>query len=151
MPLTLNQAAHLFACLNSAKAKYLVIGGIAVAACGVPRATEDLDLAIEPSRPNAARVLEALAAAGLGTATMIDAKGLLEQDITLFRDRLPVDVLARAKGLLFREAWKRRVLRKLGRHQVPFACLQDLISMKRAAGRPVDLADLEYLERIAAE
>jgi hypothetical protein len=148
--LTINRLAPVFACLNSAKAKYLVIGGIAVAACGVPRATEDLDLAIDPTRSNARRVLRALAEAGLGTATLIDAKGLLEKDVTMLRDRLPVDVLARAKGLDFRKAWKRRVLRKVGKHQVPFASLEDLIAMKRAAGRPIDRADLEYLERIAA-
>ena len=40
--LTLRQVVRVFECLNARKAKYLVIGGIA---CGVPRSTNDLDLA----------------------------------------------------------------------------------------------------------
>ena len=149
--LTINQVVRVFGLLNRHKAKYLVIGGIAAGIHGVPRNTKDLDLAIEPSRPNAQRVLKALEEAGLGSATLIDARGLLEKDVTIFNDVIPVDVLARPKGLVFREAWKRRVLRKLGRHQVPVASIQDLISMKRAAGRPIDLADLEYLEKLASQ
>lgn len=151
MPLTVRKAARVFACLNRAKARYLVVGGMAVAAYGVPRGTEDLDLAIEPTRPNARRVLQALAAAGLGTATLVDAKGLLEKDLTLFQDRIPVDVLARAKGLDFKRAWKRRMIRTLEKEEVPFPDLRDLIAMKRAANRPVDRADLEYLEEIARQ
>ncbi len=48
-----------------------MIGGIASVLHGVPRATFDLDLLIEPTAANAARLLEALKAAGFGTAGMI--------------------------------------------------------------------------------
>ena len=148
--LTINQVLRVFASLNLQRAKYLVIGGIAAGAHGSPRATKDLDIAIEPTRANARRVLRALVDAGLGSATLIDDKGLLEKDVVIFRDRIPVDVLSRPKGLDFAKAWKRRMIRRFGKHEVPIADLKDLILMKRAAGRPVDLADLEYLERIAA-
>jgi len=148
--LTTRQLAQVCRSLNSEKARYLVIGGVAVGAYGVPRGTEDLDLAIDPTRANARKVLKGLEAAGLGTATLVTAAGLLEKDVTLFRDRIPVDVLARPKGLDFNRAWKRRMVRTIEKVSVPIADLKDMILMKRAAGRPVDLADLEYLERIAA-
>ncbi|HKQ61668.1 MAG TPA: hypothetical protein VJS92_10260 [Candidatus Polarisedimenticolaceae bacterium] len=44
--------------------------------------------------------------------------------------------------------WNRRFLADLGGVQVPFAALEDLIRMKRAAGRPKDLEDLAQLEKL---
>lgn len=51
--------------LNSRKVRYLVIGGNAVVAHGVPRNTFDLDILIEPTLDNAERVLYALRERGL--------------------------------------------------------------------------------------
>ncbi len=55
MSLTIHHVARVCGCLNAAKARYLVVGGIAVGADGVPRGTEDLDLAIDPPAPMPAR------------------------------------------------------------------------------------------------
>ena len=54
----------LLTALNDAEAKYLLVGGHAVALFGRPRATKDFDLWIEPSPQNARRVLVALRAFG---------------------------------------------------------------------------------------
>jgi hypothetical protein len=40
---------------------------------------------------------------------------------------------------------------KLGTDEVLFASLDDLIEMKKAAGRPQDLQDLKYLRKIKEE
>jgi hypothetical protein len=97
----LNQFLDVFSSLNSHGVKYLVIGGIAAIAHGVPRATLDLDILIEASLDNARRLLDALSAAGLGTALLTTPEELLKHEITIFRDRLRVDVQTATPGLLF--------------------------------------------------
>lgn len=52
------------------------------------------------------------------------------------------------KGVSFEEVWKNKVKAKFGDTAVYFASLNDLIKMKRAAGRPKDLDDLKYLSRL---
>ena len=54
----------LFAALNAAAARYLLVGGYAVAFHAAPRFTKDLDVWTEPTPANAARVAEALRAFG---------------------------------------------------------------------------------------
>jgi hypothetical protein len=50
----------LFAALNAAEVRYLLVGGYAVALHGRPRYTKDLDVWVEASSGNAPRVLAAL-------------------------------------------------------------------------------------------
>ena len=50
----------LFAALNAAEARYLLVGGYAVAYHGRPRYTKDLDVWVEADPDNAPRVLIAL-------------------------------------------------------------------------------------------
>lgn len=64
----LNELRPLFSSLSSRGVEYLIIGGVAAIAYGVPRLTLDLDLLIRPTRENAQALLEAFDAAGLGTA-----------------------------------------------------------------------------------
>lgn len=52
--------------LNASRVKFLLVGAHALAAHGVPRYTGDLDVWVEPTEANAARVLEALKAFGFG-------------------------------------------------------------------------------------
>lgn len=54
--------------LNAAGARYLLVGARALQLWGSTRATRDIDILIEPTEENAARVLKALAEVGLGFA-----------------------------------------------------------------------------------
>lgn len=133
--------------LNSRKVRYLVIGGNAVALHGVPRNTFDLDILIEPTLENAARVLDALRDIEMWTADLTTPERMLKTPITGFNDRIPLDVMSRIPGVRFVTAWKNRVFRT---HEgVRFAILsrRDLIRSKRASGRPQDLADVAALIR----
>jgi len=56
--------AEFIALLSLHRVRFLVVGAHALAAHGVPRATGDLDLFVEPSHRNAARLGVALAAFG---------------------------------------------------------------------------------------
>lgn len=48
--------------LSAAEARFLVVGGYAVAVHGRPRATKDIDIWVEPTAQNAPRVMKALRA-----------------------------------------------------------------------------------------
>src|SRR5687767_7419963 len=79
----LNLLKDVFASFQKHKVEYLVIGGIAAVLHGVPRATFDLDILINPTLDNAQHLLAALLGARLGTAALITAEDLLAQEITI--------------------------------------------------------------------
>lgn len=113
---------------------------------GVPRATFDLDILIEATLANAERLLEALLDAGLGTASLITAEGLQAHEITIFKDRVRIDVQTRTSGIEFEEVWKRREIMNFGGQEFYVLSKEDLIASKRAAGREIDLEDVRLLE-----
>ena len=47
-----------------------------------------------------------------------------------------------------KEVWKNKVKAKFGDIFAWFASLEDLIKMKKAAGRPKDIEDLKYLLKL---
>ena len=142
----LNRLQGVFASLNDHEVRYLILGGIAAILHGVPRATFDLDILIDPTEDNARRLLAALLEAGLETAALIEFDQLLANEITVFSDFVRIDVLTKAPGLEFCEAWNRRQI--MTYHNQPFNVVskQDLIAAKRASARPVDLEDVRLLE-----
>ncbi len=142
----LNQLQGVFSSLQKHEVKYVVIGGIAAVLHGVPRATFDLDILIEATPANAEKLLRALVDAGLGTASLITAAELLAHEITIFKDRVRVDVQTRTPGIAFEDAWKRRETMDFGGQVFYVLSKADLIASKRAAGREVDLEDVRLLE-----
>lgn len=142
----LDQLQSVFASFQRYEVKYLVIGGIAAVLYGVPRATFDLDILIEPSRENSQRLLDALENAGLGTASMTTAEEILATEITVFKDRIRLDVQTSTPGLVFASAWERRVTMSYRGQGFHVVARDDLIASKRAAGREVDLEDVRILE-----
>jgi hypothetical protein len=142
----LNRLKDVFGSFQQHEVKYLVIGGIASVLYGVPRATFDLDIFIEATTDNARRLLEALLKAGLATASLTSVEELLANEITIFKDRVRIDVQTSTPGLSFQEAWKRRTTMNYQGQEFFVVSKQDLISSKRAAGRDVDLEDVRLLE-----
>lgn len=100
----LNRLQDVFSSLQKYDLKYLVIDGIAAVLHGVPRATFDLDLLIDATPKNADNLLAALLEANLGTAGLISASELLEHEITVFQDRVRIDVQTKTPGLRFEQA-----------------------------------------------
>ena len=70
--------AEIIFALLDAKARFLVVGAHAMAVHGVPRATQDLDIWVQPTRDNASRVWRALAACG----APLDDLDIREEDLT---------------------------------------------------------------------
>jgi hypothetical protein len=77
----------------------------------------------------------------------------LEVPGTGFKMGIPprrIDVLTQIEGLDFEQAWPNRLQASSRRYsRAPVIGLHDLITNKRAAGRPQDLADVAALERLA--
>ncbi len=142
----LNRLLDVFASFQKHKVKYLVIGGIAAILHGVPRATFDLDILIEASPENAQQLLDALIEANFATATLITADELLAHEITIFRDRVRIDVQTSTPGIKFEEAWQNRVAMAYQGQEFYVASKEDVIASKRAAGRNKDLEDIRMLE-----
>ncbi len=142
----LNRLKDVFASFQKHNVKYLVIGGIAAVLYGIPRATFDLDILIEPTRENARLLLDALLDAGLGTASLTDVDEILSNEITIFKDRVRVDVQTKTPGLIFKDSWERKKTMNYQRQQFYIVCVEDLIASKKAAGRIVDLEDVRLLE-----
>ena len=142
----LNRLQDVFGSLSRHEVRYVVIGGIAAVLHGVPRATFDLDILIDPTPDNTKRLLAALAAAGLGTAALTSTEEVLSNEITVFKDRLRIDVQTATPGLSFADAWDRRVEMQYQGQAFFVASRADLIASKRASGRAVDLDDIRQLE-----
>lgn len=142
----LNQLRDVFRSFQKHDVKYVVIGGIAAVMHGVPRATFDLDILIEATPENAQRLLDALVEANLGTALLTSVEALLAHEITVFKDRIRIDVQTTTKGLRFEEAWQRRETMEYRGQTFYVICRDDLIASKRATGRQVDLEDVRILE-----
>jgi hypothetical protein len=149
--------------LNRAEVRYLVVGGVAVVLHGYLRTTVDLDLVVQLEPNNARRALEILTALGYQPRAPVPATDFADADqreawirdknvrvfslwgpttgdpeIDLFvREPFDFDaVFARAEQLPLRHTF------------VPVLCRADLIELKRQAGRPQDLADIEALEAL---
>lgn len=129
--------------------RFLVVGAHALAAHGVPRGTQDLDVWIDPSAENSRRVWTALAAFG----APLDALGVTLDDLqrpdTVIQLGLPpdrIDVLTAITGVPeFDLAWADRVEHEVRGVRVPFLGRVTLLTNKRASGRRKDLADVEAL------
>jgi hypothetical protein len=142
----LNRLQDIFKSFQRHDVRYVVIGGVASVLYGVPRVTFDLDILIEASDDNATRLLAALAEAGFGTATLTNPQDVVSHEITIFKDKVRIDVQTYTPGITFDDAWlKRKTINYQGQD---FFILSkaDLIASKRASKRTVDLEDVRLLE-----
>ena len=133
--------------LNEQSAEYIIIGAQALAAHGYVRATEDLDILINPTEKNIARVRAALEAFGYDTSDA-SLEDFQEKKILFRQYWYDIDIHPFASGVETKEALKNKFSGLYEEVPTYFSSLDDLIKMKKAAGRPQDLEDLKYLEEI---
>lgn len=133
--------------LNAAGAKYVVVGGFAVALHGVVRATKDIDILIEPTLENAERTLQALAGLTWGISRQLEAAAVVANAITVIGDDPRVDVLTIAWSVRYADAAPKALTVEIDGVRVPFADLDTLIRTKQT-DRFQDRADVESLEQV---
>jgi hypothetical protein len=137
---------------------YVIVGGLAVQTHGHVRTTVDVDLFPRPDRPNLAQLADALNALGARVLNSgsegegIDATMLPRATLWQFATRHgAIDVLHEAPGAPPYDELRGRALEvRLGDLTIAVAGRDDLISMKRASGRPVDLDDLAALTELGS-
>lgn len=113
---------------------------------GVPRVTFDLDILIEKSINNAERLLNALAESGFGTASMTSPKDIVSHEITIFADRVRIDVQSFTPGIDFESAWDHKLAMNYDGQTFYIVSKSDLILSKRASARKIDVEDVRLLE-----
>jgi hypothetical protein len=134
--------------LNSANANYVIVGGHAVAFHGYPRLTTDLDILVEPTPENAARVVKAIELFGFASLGIQQADLVKEDQIIQLGFRpARIDIATSISGVNFEEVWKSHVIGNLGELSVRYIGYDALIKNKRASGRPKDLVDVDEIER----
>ena len=146
--------------LKSHGVPFVIVGGVAARIWGSPTVTRDVDICAARDAENLERLAAALTELGatlrgvdddvpfLLAARTLEAGG----NFTFSTRRGPLDVLAYPAGVDGYDelvAHARPVM--LGDLEVLVADLQDLITMKTAAGRPKDRVEVEILRAIADE
>ncbi|HEX9754871.1 MAG TPA: hypothetical protein VGA42_04155 [Gemmatimonadales bacterium] len=134
--------------LSAEGAEYLVVGAYALAAHGLPRATNDLDIRVGRTGDNPSRVFQALAPFG-APLERVSLDDLRKPDTVLQVGVKPwrIDILTAIDGVGFEEAWPARITVAIDQGlEVPVLSREHLIQNKRAVGRPQDLADVARLE-----
>ena len=144
-------ARALFRALAEYRVEYIVVGGFAVQAHGFRRGTVDLDIVARPDHANLSRLGEALVSIGshvfraaapvsVGDPHLLGRASL----VPLMTDhgRLDIHNVASTAGpSADYDALRDRALVI----ELAVVGLDDLIRMKRAAGREQDLADIRAL------
>lgn len=149
---------ELLARLAEHDVRFSVIGGVALIARGVQRATEDLDIAYARDRENLRRLAAALApihprlrGAPADLPFVLDEASLRSGlNFTLDTDLGPLDLFGDVPGLgPFDHVDAASSELDIAGTRILVLTVEGLERAKRAAGRPKDLIDLGYLRALA--
>jgi predicted nucleotidyltransferase len=138
---------ELLKSLNANKVDFIVIGATAFPVYGYARATLDIDIFVRADMENIVKLKKALQRFGYDLSE-VSHEDLLKKKLLIRQYLVETDIHPYVKGVTFEAVWKNKISSKFGDTEVNFPCLDDMIRMKKAAGRAKDLDDLKYLTRI---
>jgi Nucleotidyl transferase AbiEii toxin, Type IV TA system len=136
---------------------FVVVGGVAAVAHGSAAFTQDLDISYAPGQENLDRLGDVLVSLGAKLRGVTDDVPFIPDGRTLRRTRVltletplgKLDLLAQPDGSpVYADLRERADREQIAGVEVLIASLDDLIAMKKAAGRPKDLVAVEELEAI---
>lgn len=151
---------NVLVALNQADVRYLIVGGVAVVLHGHLRATKDLDLVIQLEPGNLLGALQAFDTLGFQPLVPVKIEDfakpknreawIREKNMMVFSLWHPENPTQKIDLFVeepfdFEAVYARASTKSLSTTSVPVVSLDDLMEMKRAAGRPQDVADLETL------
>ena len=126
--------------------KAMLIGAYAVAAFGHVRNTKDIGFWVEASPENAARVFAALTDFGAVGTFSLEKLSHEDNIVHLAGDGWAIDILTGVRWPKFGACYDRALEVQMADVSLKVVSLEDLIAMKKYAGRPQDLADVAMLE-----
>ena len=154
-----------FIALNAAGVRYVVVGGVAVVLHGFARVTGDIDLIVDLAPEESRKAIDTLVGIGFRARAPVDATLFADAQVRAawIRDKhlrvfslwdplqpvREVDLFVESP-IAFAALWERSVLIDIGETQVRVASIDDLVALKRLAGRPQDHLDIAELEALAA-
>lgn len=141
---------RLLKLLKENKVAFVIIGATAFPVYGYARATLDVDIFVKPDGKNIKNLMRALREFGYDLMDLTP-EDFLKNKILIRQYTVEADFHPFVKGVTFNGVWKNKISAEFGSTKVYFPSLNDMIKMKRAAGRTIDLEDLKYLKRLRAE
>lgn len=153
-----SQVDSTFRALNAAHVRYLVVGGVAVIAHGYVRFTNDLDLVIGLESENVERALIALESinyrplvpvAQRAFADPIQRECWIREKHMIVFQMLDIDkpktrlVIFVREPFDFADEYAQAFWQEYRGQDVPFVRRDAMFQMKRDAGRPHDLVDID--------
>jgi predicted nucleotidyltransferase len=155
--------AKVFRALQDHQVRYLLVGGVAVNLHGFARATADLDIVIALDGQNVNRFLDAVKAIGWSPRVPVQLDDFADAEVrnrwvhdkrmkvfTVFNSEKSteeLDVLLEYE-LDFEMAYRNREIVSAGGMDISLIGLDDLLALKKQAGRQRDQIDIQALERI---
>ncbi|MFA6277027.1 MAG: DUF6036 family nucleotidyltransferase [Pedobacter sp.] len=134
--------------LNDNEVRYILVGGFSVILHGYSRTTGDIDIWVERTSDNYQKIKAAFLQFGMPVFDMTEENFLKHKNWDVFTFGNPpaaIDLMLAVKGLDFKESFKNAVNFKDDNLVIRTIHKDDLISAKKAAGRPKDLDDLQNL------
>lgn len=134
--------------LNSRGARYLVVGGFAMRGAGYLRSTMDIDLLIDASEENEAKVFEAMRSLPDRAVDQLDPGDVARFTVVRVADEIVVDLMQSASGIDFAAAESGIMVQEVAGVPIPFASPELLWRMKRTTHREKDKLDLLFLRQV---
>lgn len=142
--------------------KYVLVGGLAVNLLGSMRTTADLDILVEMSDGNLAKIVRILKKAGYRVKQPVDPMGIADQKtrndwirnkhmkaFNFYKhDEFEEVDLIIDSPVSFKQAKKDANRIRCGDMMLPVISIDHLIKMKKKAGRSVDQSDIQELKII---
>jgi predicted nucleotidyltransferase len=134
--------------LARADVKFIIVGGVAVALNGFVRTTEDVDILIERSPENIARLLEALSSFGEGHARELASADFsdVEGAVRIIED-FPLDVFTVIRGQRYSDLIHSTEQTRINQATVRYLNAKALIALKEKSPREKDQIDVSALRR----
>lgn len=134
--------------LNDCEVRYLLVGGFSVILHGYSRTTGDIDIWVDRTPENYSKIKSAFLQFGMPVFDMTAQNFLEHKNWDVFTFGNPpsaIDLMIAVKGLDFAASFEKASIFKDDELIIRTIHKDDLISAKKAAGRPKDLNDLENL------
>ncbi|MBU0604788.1 MAG: nucleotidyltransferase family protein [Candidatus Omnitrophica bacterium] len=144
------------------KVRYVLVGGIAVNLLGSLRSTADMDILVEMTDTNLAKIASILKKKGYRVKQPVDPMGIADSKkredwiknkhmkaFNFYKENefKEVDIIIESP-ISFEEAKDNAVRVRSGGITIPVVSIDNLIKMKKDAGRSIDKLDMEELRKI---